>query len=198
MNIITTNLKISTLKKLIFDSCTQTPFSFNGKIYKQNDSVSMGPYLDPVFANIILTEFEKLIVSKLIQSCVFKFYKWYVDDTLVLVKLKDIQLVLDQFNSFHPNLKFTFDDFANENVHFLDLAILKDGITIYRKDTDTAQYTHFSSFEPWTRKTTWISSVFFRAARICSTKHLLKDHIKKKFHLLCHGSVSPTTFVILF
>ena len=44
-------------------------------------------------------------------------------DTLVLVKRKDLQHVQDQLNSFHPNLKFTVDDFPDNNVQFLDLLI---------------------------------------------------------------------------
>ena len=44
----------STFKKLIKDSCTKTAFSFNGKIYKQADVVSMGSSLGPVLANVIM------------------------------------------------------------------------------------------------------------------------------------------------
>ena len=43
----------------------------------------MGSYLGPVLANIILTEFEKLIVSDLVDSGFIKFYRRYVDDTLI-------------------------------------------------------------------------------------------------------------------
>ena len=45
------------------------------------------------------------------------------DDTLVLRKPEDIQVVVEKCNSFHSNLKFTFDDFADGNVHFFDQAI---------------------------------------------------------------------------
>ena len=51
-------------------------------------------------------------------------------DTLVLVKRKDLQHVQDQLNSFHPNLKFTVDDFPNNNVHFLDLLIKRNSTDI--------------------------------------------------------------------
>ena len=61
----------------------------------------MGSSLGPVLANIILTEFERLIVSELIADGTKKFYKRYVDDTLVLIKPSDISA---KFNSFDPNL----------------------------------------------------------------------------------------------
>ena len=43
----------------------------------------MGSSLGPVLANIILTEFERLIVSELIADGTIKFYKRYVDDSSV-------------------------------------------------------------------------------------------------------------------
>ena len=71
------------------------------------DGVSMGSCLAPVLANIILTEFEKLVVDDLVNSGILKFYRRYVDDTLVLMKVSDIPFVLNKFNSFDKNLKCT-------------------------------------------------------------------------------------------
>ena len=80
----------------------------------------MGSCLAPVLANIILTEFEKQIVDDLIKAGTIKFYRRYVDDTLVLIKPCDIPSVLKKFNSFDKNLNFTVDKFENGQVHFLD------------------------------------------------------------------------------
>ncbi len=66
--LLDTTLKKRTLKKLILDCCNKTAFSFDGQIYVQNDGVSTGSSLGPVLANIILTEFERLIVSELIDN----------------------------------------------------------------------------------------------------------------------------------
>ena len=101
----------------------------------------MGSSLGSVLANIILSEFKDIVVSELVNSRVIKFYRRYVDDTLLLIRPSDIQFVLDKFNSFDQNLKFTFDDFSDGNVHFLDLKITEDGIDIFRKNTHTGQYT---------------------------------------------------------
>ena len=54
-------------KKLIKDSCTKTAYSFDGQIYKQIDGVSMGLSLGLVLANVIMTEFERLVVDKFIK-----------------------------------------------------------------------------------------------------------------------------------
>ena len=176
-SLIETKLRKRSLKKLILDSCRKTTFSFNSVLYEQIDGVSMGACLGPVLANIILTELEKVIVQPLIESGLLKFYVRYVDDTLVLVKRKDIEHVQNQLNSFHPNLKFTFDDFKDANIHFLDLQIKKNSTTIYFKNTHTAQYTNFSSYIPWSLRTAWVKSLFHRALTICSTKELLNEQI---------------------
>ena len=78
----------------------------------------MGSSLGPVLANIILCEFEDIKVSELVNSGVIKFYRRYVDDTLLLIRPSDIQFVLDKFNSFDKNLKFTSDNFPEGNVYF--------------------------------------------------------------------------------
>ena len=71
--LIKTNLRKSTLKKLLLDACKKTAFSFNNTIYEQKDGVSMGSSLGPVLANVIMTEFEKYIVDQLLQSEIIKF-----------------------------------------------------------------------------------------------------------------------------
>ena len=175
--LINTTLSKRTLKKLISDSCSKTAFSFDNKICDIIDGVSMGSCLPPVLANIILTEFEKPIVEDLIKAGTIKFYRRYVDDTLVLIKPCDIPSVLKKFNSFDKNLNLTVDKFENGKVHFLDLEISESGIDVFRKTTQTGQYTNFHSFEPWSRKTAWIKSLFCRAVRICSNTFFLNRQI---------------------
>ena len=60
------------MKKLIIGSCTKTTLSFNNKIYKQIDRVSVGSRLGPVLANIIMTELEKVIVKDLVDKSSIK------------------------------------------------------------------------------------------------------------------------------
>ena len=104
------------MKKLLLDSCTKTAFSFDNVLYEQCDGVSMGSSLGPVLANIILTEFENVIVKPLIVTSVLKFYCRYVDDTIVLMKKDKIQHALNSFNSFDKNLRFYVDTFDNGNI----------------------------------------------------------------------------------
>ena len=176
--LINTNLRKSTLKKLILDSCQKTTFSFQDKLYEQVDGVSMGSSLGPVLANIIMTELEKVVINSLIEQGIVKFYIRYVDDTLLLVKNKDIEKVKNSLNGFDPNLKFTVDKFDSESdVHFLDILIDKNKTDVYYKKTNTGQYTHFTSFTPWRLKISWINALFIRARKICSEDSLFHKQL---------------------
>ena len=67
----------------------------------------MGSPLGPTLANIIMTEFENVIIKPRITTGIIAFYKRYVDDTIVLAKPCDLDIILKQFNSFHPQIQFT-------------------------------------------------------------------------------------------
>ena len=57
-NLLTTNIKKLTLRKLLKDCCTKNEFIFNNIIYEQLDGVSMGSCLGATLANIVMTELE--------------------------------------------------------------------------------------------------------------------------------------------
>ena len=159
--VIPTTLRKRAMKKLILDACTKTVFSFNNKFYKQIDGVSMGSPLGHVLANIIMTELESRTVKELVDKSLVKLYMRYVDDTLLLVKDKDIKHTKDNYihkclNFFDKNIEFTVDTFPNGNVHFLDIKVDKNHTAIYYKDSHTGQYTSFHSQTPLRLKTAWI------------------------------------------
>ena len=146
-------LKERTLKKLLLDSCTKTAFLANGKIYQQVDGVTMGTSLGPLLADVIMTEVEKQVLAPLISDGTIPFYVRFVDDTLLLLKPSDISKINKSLNSFDNQLKFTSEEFTDNNdVHFLDLKITTEGTAIFRKATHTGQFVHFSSFQPWKQK----------------------------------------------
>ena len=157
----------------------KTAFSCNNKLCKQIDGVSMGSSLGPVLANIIMMELEKIVVSDLINSGLIKFYIRYVDDTLLLAKEDDIDNIVQQFNAFDDNLKFTIDKFTDNNVHFLDIKIDRNGTDLFCKTTHTGQYIDFTSQTPWKLKTTWVKALYHRAKKICSSKRSFLKQVDK-------------------
>ena len=178
--LLKTNLKKRAMKKLLLDSCTKTAFSYDNILYQQCDGVSMDSSLAPVLSNIILTEFEKVVVMPLMESGILKFYCRYVDDTSVLVKEDQIDKILKAFNSFHNNLRFTVDKFENKNVHFFDLKIMNNGdINIYVKDTNSGLYINYNNYEPWHTKTAWVRALYGRAHKICSNENLFQKQVAR-------------------
>ena len=157
----------------------KTAFSCNNKLYKQIDGVSMGSSLGPVLANIIMTELEKIVVSDLISSGLIKFYIRYVDATLLLAKEDDIDNIVQQFNAFDDNLKFTIDKFTDNNVHFLDIKIDRNETDLFYKTTHTGQYIDFTSQTPWKLKTAWVKALYHRAKKICSSKRSFLKQVDK-------------------
>ena len=93
--LINTSLSKCSLKKLTLDTCQKMALSFNNKLYEQVYGVSMGGSLGPVLANILMTECEKVIVDKLMKEKVVMFYTRYVGDTLLIIKKRDINYVLN-------------------------------------------------------------------------------------------------------
>ena len=132
---------------MIKDSCTKTAFSFDGKIYKQIHGVSLGLLLGLILANVIMPEFERLAVDKLIKNDLIRFYIRYVDDNLVLVKVENIDNIMKQFNSFDKSIQITIDRFEDGIVHFLDIklmvlrltciikSLIRDSIVILQSNT---------------------------------------------------------------
>ena len=91
------------------------------------------------------------------------------------MKSENVSQVHKALIKFDNNLRFTVDMFQNEVPHFLDHTFSPDGITIFRKDTNTGLYVNLTSFVPWTYRTLWIRSLLTRASRICSTDKLSSE-----------------------
>ena len=185
---ISTTLSKRSLKKLILDTCQKTLFSLNSKMYEQIDVVSMGGCLGPVLTNIIMTEFEKVVAENLIKTGILKFYARFVDGTLLVIKRKDIDFILQKFSSFDKSLKFTINTFEHCVPHFLDIEICLNGFDIYHKNTETGQYTNINSFTVWKWKTSWITSLVIRTKIIL----IKKFDLSKTLH---HGMVSLRTLL---
>ena len=141
------------MKKFVLDTCTKSAFTFNGAIYEQKDSVYMVSSLGPLSANVIMADLEEKVIKLLINGNTIKFYARSVDDNLFLIKQEDVGRIQNLLNKFDPNLRFTIDLFQNEVPHFLDLELSPNGISIFRKNTNTGLSTHFSSYLPWTHRT---------------------------------------------
>ncbi|XP_066931457.1 uncharacterized protein [Clytia hemisphaerica] len=83
---------------------------------------------------------------------------------------------------FDDGYVFVSDKFEDETPHFLDLEIAPDGLSIFRKDTNTGLYTNFDSYAPWSYRKAWISSLANRATKLCHPAKLKNEiNLIKKF-----------------
>ena len=141
------------------------------------DTFALGSPLGPVLADIIMIKLESTIVKELVNKSLVKLYMRYVDDTLLLVKDKDINCIHKRLNSFGKNIKFTVDTFPDGNVYFSDIKADKNHTDIYYKDTHTGQYTSFHCQTPWCLKTAWIKALFHHANKTFSSKQAFQQQI---------------------
>ena len=186
------------LKELSLLCTKNTNFTFNGKIYRQIDGVAMGSPLGPILANIFMSHLEKHgKLSAIINRTLF--YKRYVDDTFVLCRNKnDAEQILADLNNVHPNIKFTMEAEANDEISFLDLRLkrLPNGSiekTIYHKETWSGQYLNFNSYCPIQYKRGLVKTLAYRVRRLCSESVLDSELTKVKNTLIENGY--PARFI---
>jgi hypothetical protein len=133
---------------LLRNCLQESIFTFNNKLYKQIDGVSMGSRLGPIIANIFMDYFECLHMNELTKLGV-KLWLRYVDDTFVVINNKNqAEKILEFLNSCHPTIKFTLEIEAKNEINFLDVKIKRelDGTTsTYRKPTFTGVMLNWNS-----------------------------------------------------
>ena len=95
----------------------------------------MGSTLAPLLANVYMSELENRIIPEL-ANYMNPWYR-YVDDTFAFIDPTKIYTIVEELNSFHHNIQFTFEKESENKLSFLDVLVnrLPDGnlSTIYRK-----------------------------------------------------------------
>ena len=95
----------------------------------------MGLPLGPVIANIFMVELATTLAPKL-ENHIQKRTR-FIDDTFAYVKIDSIEYVLSVLNSFHKNIKFTYEEEQNNTLPFLNVLFIRDGekpnTAVYRK-----------------------------------------------------------------
>ena len=166
-------LNRSQFKELLNLACLDNHFIFNGTMYKQIDGVAMGSPLGPTLAMAFMCFMEDKWLSECPLDFKPLFYRRYVDDTFLIFKSPtNVQLFLDYLNSKHPNIKFTCDNEENSALPFLDMTVKHTSnqisTSMYRKPTFTGLFSKYASFTPILYKKNLVSTLAFRAFKICS------------------------------
>ncbi|XP_044748774.1 uncharacterized protein LOC123309637 [Coccinella septempunctata] len=145
-------------------------FVFDGKFYLQTFGCIMGSPLSPILALYVMDYLLAISIPKL--TFTLAFLKKYVDDLIIALPLLGIDEIIEVFNSFDQNLKFTVErEDDNNSVPFLDTRVCRVDNTIkldwYQKGTSSGKYIHFLSDHPIGIKINFIREQKNRINRIC-------------------------------
>ena len=151
-------------KRLIFQNllhrlATNCVFSAYGNLYKQTDGCTMGGLMSVVLGNIFMSKLEKDTVSPMKRM----LYRRYVDDIYLRRIRNQPDLLYENLNKYHKNIKFTIE--VNPT-RFLDTKINFDenqtvSTEVYRKTNSLP--IHRSSKTPKRYKRNTINTEMHRA-----------------------------------
>lgn len=181
-------LKMKDLKHLL-EICTKNShFQFNGIFYDQIDGVAMGSPLGPLFANVFMSNFERLHRKRLEELGV-KIWLRYVDDVFASIEEENKATEILKFlNQQHPNIKFTIECEQEGKLPFLDTLVYRGQTTyhttIFRKKTFTGVYLNWTSLTSKKYKIGLIYCFMDRIWRICSENHLRDEEVRKLRYIL--------------
>lgn len=160
-------------------------FTWNKRIYRQNNGCPMGSPISPVLAELAMQKFEGIMIK---DNPNFSFYKRYVDDSASAIQQGTQNTVLQYLNSYHDDIQFTYEVEKNKCLPFLDLELIHgdDGRIkrkVYRKPTNTGRYLNFHSYHHISQKMSAVDALAFRAFMLCDTEFLEDelDKIRKDF-----------------
>ena len=163
---------------------------FDGKFYEQCDDVAT---VGPTLANVFMCHFENIWF----ENCPSHFkpivYRWFVDDTLLLLRSKDhVEKFRSYLNKEHKNVKFTSETGENGSLSFIDIKISRKNnkfvTSVYRKPTFCGVFTNFESFIPDTYKRGLIETLLHRSFRLCSNYENFHWEIETLKSILKHNS----------
>ena len=148
--------------------------------YQQNEGVAMGSPLGPVLSGIFMVELENSLVPTLNES--MTLWQRFVDDTISFVKNDNIAYILDQLNSFHEQIQFTYQVEHNKKLPFVDVLLIKNANkinrTVNRKLANTDVYLNWDTHAPTTLKRGTLRTILTHAYTICSSETYLNGEMK--------------------
>ena len=102
-----------------------------------------------------------------------KYWYRYVDDVFAIFNVKpDLTAILQELNSVHRNIKFSYEAETDGTLHFLDVIVHYNNgkflTTTYSKPTNAGLYTLWSSFTPKLYKFNLFICLIQRSYKICT------------------------------
>ena len=180
-------------ERLLTLATTESFILFDGSYYQQTDGVAMGSPLGPTLANAFLCYHEQQWIDNCPIAYKPVYYKRYVDDIFVLLPDSScLPSFKEYLNTKHPNMNFTSEEEADNQLPFLDVFVKRDQSTfvtsVYRKPTFSGVYTHYTSYLPDVYKESLVSTLLYRAYRICANwNEIHKETVHIKHLMMKNG-----------
>ena len=164
-----TRLEIEDIMALLDFVLNTTYFTFRNTIHQHKFVTAMGSPVSPIVANLFMEYLEQEAIATVPISCRPRMWKRYVDDILEVIKTWMTQQLTDHRNSVDEAniVKFTHVEEAERTIPFWDTLLERKEsgemkVLIFRKNTHTEQYLHFSSHHPLRQKMGVIRSLLDR------------------------------------
>jgi len=139
----------------------------------------MGGPLSSIISNIVIAKLETAVIQKYNNH--ITFYKRYADDCLLACKEIDIPMLLNEFNNYDNNIKFTFQKQNKNYIDYLDMRIYNNsGIlsTSWQPKQQWSQrYTNFYSSVPNKYKISTINNLVDRAVLLKNKISTIKKQL---------------------
>ena len=149
-------------------------FEFNSDIFQQTSGTTTRTKFAPSYACIYIDQYEqKFLATEINQPLI---WLRYIDDIFFRCTHgeKELRKFMSSFNSFTPNLKFTYEP-SKKNISFLDLkvSLSKDKLStkLHINLTDCHQYLHYSTGHPEHTKRSIVYSHLLRVSQVCSREN---------------------------
>ncbi|XP_058827991.1 uncharacterized protein LOC131687913 [Topomyia yanbarensis] len=155
-------------------------FVFRNQHYHQIAGTAMGNPLSPTLADLIMETLIDTVIRHLSFS--IKVLRKYVDDLYLIVPHDKIGDVLKAFNSYHPNIQFTFEEQKEGRLPYLDMTLVRqqdDTIRTewYMKSIASGRFLNFRSIHLFSQK---LNVVYNLIERVYHLSTNMNDIQKRK------------------
>jgi hypothetical protein len=191
-----TKLNLKMFLKFVRFIFRSSYFMFNGKFHGQWEGSGMGLPPSPNFADLVMT----CLLNRVKRDLNFDmlFLKKYVDDLVLSIPEDKVSELLEKFNSYNQNIKFTIELEKDRKLPFLDLmlSIGHDGkITTswYMKPIASGRCLNFLSCHPRSQKINTAEGVIFRILSLST--NLESPEVKNQIRTVLRNNNYPTKLI---
>lgn len=179
----------SALEKFLICLLTEhSVFQFGDEFFRSCEGLCMGNKLSSLIANIYVDSIERKVIDKYIEKGIVKKYVRYADDSLIVVRKRNFQKIIQEFNGFDSNLQWTYEEQIDGKFKFLDTTVVYKNNIIslehHQKDSLKVALDYKLAIAPKEQKWSVLCNEVHRARNSTTTDQAFNtalEHVRKKF-----------------